>query len=102
VIVVGLYGLLQLGLAFATFSRSLPPSLLFLASAVCLLLGLIKSNSILIVIGLVVSLTGPLKIGLSGLEPFELIHHVVRAVVVIAIALVWFASRRADRRREAA
>lgn len=96
-IVVGLYGLLQFGLAVATFSRALPPALFFLASGICLLLGLIMRNSVAVVIGLVLSMVGPLIIGLSGLEPFELIHHVVRAAVVTVIALIWFLGRRANR-----
>ncbi|MGL5405774.1 MAG: hypothetical protein ACRDAX_03145 [Propionibacteriaceae bacterium] len=94
IIVMCLYGALQLLLGVTMFSRHIPIALVFLAAGLLVIAGALTSHTVIVFLGLVCSIAAPLWVGLAGVEPFEIIHHVVRIAVVTALATFWFIAVR--------
>ncbi|MCC2594440.1 hypothetical protein LKO27_13605 [Tessaracoccus sp. OS52] len=84
---------LQVVLAIAVVSRSWWIALLFLAAAALLGRGALRGCRRNLKLGSALALIVPLLVGLTGVEPFELAHHVVRLGVVSGMLVTWLLVR---------
>lgn len=83
------FGLLQFALAAAVAAESPGLAAVFLLAGLSLLFAVIRTSGVALAIGIVFAFAGPLVVGLSGIEPFELIHHVVRGAIIALLAVGW-------------
>ncbi|MHA7862302.1 hypothetical protein ACX1DX_13155 [Tessaracoccus sp. Y36] len=84
---------LQLVLAVAVLPRAWWISLLFLAAAALLGRGALRGCRRNLILGSALAVIAPLAVGLSGVEPIDIWHHVVRILVLAGILGAWLLSR---------
>lgn len=86
-------GILNAVLAVAIVARSWPAAALFAVAAVALVAGSLLGWPWLVVLGALAALAGPLVVGLTGVEPLALVHHLVRGGVLAAMLVAWLWTR---------
>ena len=85
---LAVWAVLNLVLAVAS-RRALQVAAAFAAAAVLVAAGLLLSTLALVVVGLVSSLVAPVLYGQRVLGHNHLSHHLVRGVVVVALAVLY-------------
>lgn len=98
---IAIFGLLQFALAGVTFPRDLLIGAVFAVAGLLIIVGIALRRVLVVVLGAIAAIAGPLATGLTGLEPFELIHHVVRVLLLGVVLTLWFVSLRSFRRQKA-
>lgn len=86
--------LLQLYLAAAIFTRAWWIGLLFLGAAALFGRGALRGCSRNFLVGSVLALLAPLLVGLTGIEPFDILHHFLRLAVLGGMLGAWHLTRR--------
>lgn len=88
-LLVAAFAALQLALAVAVAPKAWWIAALFAAAAAVLLLGLIRRDRAVLIGGITLAVGAPLAVGLSGVEPFDIRHHLVRLAVVAVMLFSW-------------
>lgn len=84
-----LFGLLQFVLAAGLFGTNPLIAAVFAIAGAAMLFGLYRRVDAVFLLGVLAALAGPVAVGLTGIEPFELIHHAVRWTVVALMLALW-------------
>ena len=86
--------LLQVVLAVAVFTRAWGIALIFLGAAALFARGAVRGCSRNFLVGSILALAAPLLIGLTGIEPFEILHHLLRLAVLGGMLVTWHLIKR--------
>ena len=84
---------LQVVLAVAVFPRAWWISLIFLAAAALFGRGALRGCRRNLLLGTALAVIAPLAIGISGIEPFAITHHLVRVAVLGGMLVAWLITR---------
>lgn len=86
--------LIQLLLAAAVLAQAWWISLIFLGAAALFGRGALRGCSRNFLVGTVLALVAPLLVGLTGLEPFDARHHLLRLAVLGGMLVSWHLIKR--------
>lgn len=84
-----LFGVLQFVLAITVLGANPLIAALFAVAGLALLFGLFRRLDAAFLGGVLAALAAPVAVGLTGIEQFEWIHHVVRWTLVALMLVLW-------------
>lgn len=84
------FGLLQFLLAAQVLPANPLIAVVFALAGVGILVGLFLRRALILITGLALAIAGPLAVGLTGIEPFDIMHHIVRVILVAAMVTLLF------------